>query len=150
MKRVIALALAVAMIFALAACGSSSSTSTSSGTSTPVASDSSTSTEAVAEPITIKIATGMSETHPIVQALKEVKTYVEEQSGGSVILDLYVAGVLGSNSEIAGQMISGEIDAVIAGACDNFASSFTLRIFRSFSAIMKLRMRHMTANTEQL
>lgn len=122
MKKIIALVLAVVMIFALAACVSNSNTSTPSNTAAPAASDSPASAEPAAEAVTIKIATSMTETHPVVQALKEVKDYVEEQSGGSVVLDLYVAGVLGSNSEIAGQMISGEIDAVIAGACDNFAS----------------------------
>ena len=75
-----------------------------------------------AEPLTIKLAHSFAPTHPVSVILEQVAQQVNEDSGGAVTLDVYGAGALGSNSEIAQQMISGEIDAVISGACDNYAS----------------------------
>lgn len=116
MKKILALILVLAMVFAMCACGNSQPAASSSDTA-PAAEE-----ESGEEVTTIKLATGFASTHPVAIALEEVADYVEEESGGTVKLDVYVAGALGSNSEIAQQMISGEIDAVIAGACDNFAS----------------------------
>lgn len=117
MKKTLALVLVFAMVFALCACGSSQTEASSDGTSPATEEE-----NIGGEVTTIKLATGFAATHPVAIALEEVADYVEEESGGTVKLDIYVAGALGSNSEIAQQMISGEIDAVIAGACDNFAS----------------------------
>ena len=101
MKKRISLLLVLIMVFALAC---------------PAAS------AAKSDTITIKIATSMAQTHPVVVALEEVKEYLAEQSEGKIVLDIYPAGALGSNGEIAQQMITGEIDAVVSGACDNYAS----------------------------
>ena len=47
--------------------------------------------------ITIKIATSMAQTHPVVVTLEEVKEYLSEQSDGRIVLEIYPAGALGSN-----------------------------------------------------
>lgn len=121
MKKVFALILAMAMVLTLCACGATAPTATAAPAA-PADGSSPAADAAPAEVTTIKLATSFVDTHPIVIALKEVAKDIEEKSNGTVKLDIYSAGALGSNSEIAQQMIAGEIDAVIAGACDNFAS----------------------------
>ncbi len=101
MKKSLALLLALVMVFALACPAAFAEKD---------------------DTITIKIATSMAQTHPVVVTLEEVKEYLSEQSDGKIVLEIYPAGALGSNSEIAQQMIAGEIDAVVSGACDNYAA----------------------------
>ncbi|MEI3100303.1 MAG: hypothetical protein V8T45_00240 [Oscillospiraceae bacterium] len=96
MKKTLALVLVFAMVFALCACGTLQTEASSDGTSPATEEE-----NIGGEVTTIKLATGFAATHPVAIALEEVADYVEEESGGTVKLDIYVAGALGSNSEIA-------------------------------------------------
>jgi len=119
MKKVLAFLLALTMISALCACGQQAAPASSAA---PAAADAPAASAADDEVITIKLANSFAATHPCNVALEEVQKYLDEQTGGKIIVDVYPAGALGSNVEIAQQMIAGEIDAVISGACDNYAS----------------------------
>ena len=120
MKKAISLVLCLVMVFALAACGTQpAAPSAAPATGEPSAAPSA---APAADPIVIKMAHSFADTHPVSITLKQVAEAVAAESNGAVTLDIYGAGVLGSNGEIAQQMIAGEIDAVISGACDNYAS----------------------------
>jgi tripartite ATP-independent transporter DctP family solute receptor len=55
---------------------------------------------AFAAPKTMKVGLGVPESHFEVRAMKEFKKYVEEKTGGEILVDLYPATQLGNDKEV--------------------------------------------------
>ena len=114
-RNVIALALALVLALALlSGCGGSSSASTpastasSSASSASASSGSSTTTED--KPVTLKFSMNTADTSMTGLQYKAFKELVEEESGGSVTVEIYAAGSLVDDA--------GALDAVMDGTCD--------------------------------
>ena len=118
MKRFLSLLLCVMLCMTVfAGCGS-----TDSGAKHTDSSSNAVGSSNSGDVITIKLAHNFAASHPVSTTLESVAAELDEQSGGTIKLDIYGAGALGSNGEITQQMIAGEIDAVVNGACDNYAA----------------------------
>ena len=114
-KRLLALAMAGAM-FSLTACGGSTTPASSAApaSSTPAAStaaSSEASTEAASgDVITITICDSQPETSLIGQAIKEFGKYLEEESGGRLVLEYYPSAMLGNGTTCMQQVQLGSLD----------------------------------------
>ena len=99
MKKFIALLLTLAMVFAFTACGSSDGGGDSSGEAKTIVIG----TEAVPESITGGL-------------LEAFKSELEENSGGSLTVDIQYSGVLGGEAEMVEQVKMGTLDMVLPGS----------------------------------
>ncbi len=113
MKKKLAMLLAAALcVSALASCGGSGSTSgtassggTSAGTGSPASSG---------DVVTIQIGFENTADEPIGKAVQKWAELVEEQSGGSMKLELFPNSALGTKSQLIDQMVMGENIITIA------------------------------------
>ncbi len=112
MKRLLALLLALTMVFALAACGS---------TQTPAEPPASAPTEANAADTpaddtvyTITIGTITNENFDEVRALYRMKELLAERTNGRLVLEIYPSSQLGSEREMAEQVMLGTLDIGIS------------------------------------
>lgn len=109
-KKLLVLSLIFVMVFTFAACGdNSSSESGDSG-----------------EQIVIKFAGTVNDEHPITKAEYKFAEILEELSGGTMVVENYPNGQLGSNREIYESMQNGSIQMAEAGAVilANFTDKF--------------------------
>ena len=109
MKRRFAALLALAMCLgSLTACsGSTPNTNTADGTGDAGAAN-------AASPVTIQVGFENTNEEPIGQAVEKWAELVEEQSGGTMKLELFANSALGSKSELIDQMVMGENIITIA------------------------------------
>ena len=75
----------------------------------------------------MKLAHNMSEDHPIHKSLCEFERLVEERSNGSIDIEIYPNGVLGSEREMIELTQTGAIDIakVSTGALESFEKQYT-------------------------
>ena len=105
MKKTLLLILVVVMsIFLLAACSSQSTTEQQS---------TDTSQSSTQQIYTIKIGSISSADLPEVKAANEFKKFVEEQSSGSIIVEVYPNGSLGGDEQMAEAVSLGTLDMVL-------------------------------------
>ena len=115
MKKILAMLLTLAMIFALCACGDSGSTNTpapaNEGTTEKAPAESS----APAEPeFILKIGHDQGEAHPYQNFAVAFKESLEEASNGRIQVDIYGAGVLGTETEMTQSLQLGTLDFLIS------------------------------------
>ncbi len=99
MKKVAALLLVLVMVIGLSACGEEKKESVK-------AEDSG---EAQQETITLKMAHNSPEEHPVHLALVRFAELVQEKTNGSVKVDIFPNGQLGSESEVLEQLQAGAV-----------------------------------------
>ena len=75
----------------------------------------------------MKLAHNMSEDHPIHKSLSEFERLVEEKSDGTIDIEIYPNGVLGSEREMIELTQTGAIDIakVSTGALESFEQQYT-------------------------
>ena len=107
MKKLFALVLALTMALSLAACGGST------GSDAP----------AEGPQITLKLGVSTNDTDPRTIAAQSFKKEVEENTNGSVTVEIYPAGQLGGDAQLieALSLNSGTVDIIITDA-SNFAT----------------------------
>ena len=110
-KKLLSALLVFVMIFSLAACGSSDN---GDGGNTE------------GDVITIKFAGTVADTHPITKAEYKFAELLKEYSGGTMVVENYPNGQMGSNREIYESMQNGTIQIAEAGAVilANFTDKF--------------------------
>lgn len=109
-KKLLAFMMTAMLAFSLAACGGGSG-SGGSGSGGSGGGDSS--EFAGGQRFAIKIGHSDTTENLIHKSLENFKTYVEEQSGGAVTVDIYAAEQLGSNAEMAEMIEMGSLDAMM-------------------------------------
>lgn len=123
----VALLLAVLTIVScmLTGCGGNNSSQSNGGQSSGGQSSGGQSGQS-AEVITIKLAGTVNEDHPITKAEHKFAELLEEKSGGTMKVEVYPNGQLGSNREIYESMQNGSIQMAEAGAVilANFTDKF--------------------------
>ncbi len=72
--------------------------------------------EGVGAKKTLKLAHGLDTKHPVHIAMLELKKMVEEMSGGSLSLNVYAGGVLGSETQCLEQLRNGSLDMTKASS----------------------------------
>lgn len=121
MKKLLALLLAVVMVLGLAACGGNTAPETTAApeaTEAPAETEAAGETEAPAETEAAGDASAdpqvtlvYAEVNPLDTIVGQTATFfkekVEELSGGSIIIDVQAAGVLGSENDVLDSMIGG-------------------------------------------
>jgi tripartite ATP-independent transporter DctP family solute receptor len=118
MKKILAAALLLAMMLALAACGGSSASTTTTTTTAA--------TEEKA--VTLKLAHNLAEDHAVHIAMTAWAEAVNEASNGSITIEIYPNGTLGSESDCVSQLQAGglEMTKVSAGTLGNFKSEWNV------------------------
>lgn len=81
---------------------------------------------------TIKLGHTMSTSHPRHQALLEFEKYVEEKSNGALQVELYPAGVLGTEPEMQESMRLGTLQAFVGGPFDTISKKLNLFLMPFF------------------
>ena len=81
---------------------------------------------------TIKLGHTMSTAHPRHVSLLEFEKYVEEKSGGKVQVELFPAGVLGSEPDIQESMRMGTLEAFVGGPFDTISKKLNLFLMPFF------------------
>lgn len=97
MKKMAMAALAAAVLAAVSGCGG--------GDKAPAG--------ASGQAVNLKLATALPTSHPLVQAMEQLKTKTEEKSGGSVSITIYPAGQLFNDKNMNDALISGGIDIAL-------------------------------------
>lgn len=97
MKKMTAAALAAAVVLAMAGCGGS-------GDKAPAKS------AGGDQAVTLKLAAALPTSHPLVQAMEQLKTKAAEKSGGTITINIYPAGQLFNDKNMNDALISGGID----------------------------------------
>ncbi len=97
MKKMAMAALAAAVLTAVSGCGG--------GDKAPAG--------ASGQAVNLKLATALPTSHPLVQAMEQLKTKTEEKSGGSVSITIYPAGQLFNDKNMNDALISGGIDIAL-------------------------------------
>lgn len=95
MKKMAMAAVAAAVLAAVAGCGGSGGAKQEGG---------------AAGPVNLKLAAGLPNSHPLVQAMEQLKTKTEEKSNGSLTITIYPAGQLFDDRNMNDALISGGID----------------------------------------
>lgn len=95
MKKMAMAAVASAVLAAVAGCGGSGGAKQEGG---------------AAGPVNLKLAAGLPNSHPLVQAMEQLKTKTEEKSNGSLTITIYPAGQLFDDRNMNDALISGGID----------------------------------------
>ncbi len=124
MKKVLALILVLTMAMSLVGCGSDTETETKTETTTDGGSSE-------VEAQTLKLAHNLNEEHTVHLALVDFANRVEEKSNGSVKVDIFPNGQLGSESEVLEQLQAGavsmtKVSAAALTSYDNGYNAFTL------------------------
>lgn len=118
MKKKLALLLAAAMSLALVSCGGNTSggggAAGSGNTSNPGSSTPTPAPSGPSEAVVIQVGFENTTEEPIGKAVQRWAELVEEQSGGSLRLELFPNSALGSKSELIDQMVMGENIITIA------------------------------------
>lgn len=96
MKKMTAAALAAAVVLAMAGCGG--------GDKEPAKASGSD------QAVTLKLATALPTSHPLVQAMEQLKTKAADKSGGTITINIYPAGQLFNDKNMNDALISGGID----------------------------------------
>lgn len=109
-KKLLALLLALVMVFTFAACGGSDDGGDADTT----------------DPIVIKFAGTVNDEHPITKGEYKFAEILEELSGGTMVVENYPNGQLGSNREIYESVQNGSLQMAEAGAVilANFTDKF--------------------------
>ena len=81
---------------------------------------------------TIKLGHTMSTAHPRHVSLLEFEKYVEEKSGGKVQVELFPAGVLGSEPDMQESMRMGTLEAFVGGPFDTISKKLNLFLMPFF------------------
>ncbi|MDR1572241.1 MAG: TRAP transporter substrate-binding protein [Clostridiales Family XIII bacterium] len=100
MKRIAAVLLAICMVFAFAACGGGGEESASGGETAAGSESSGDSGAASGEALVIKAGHVETEESPLGQSFIKFKEWVESESGGSIRVDVYANGELGSDRQV--------------------------------------------------
>lgn len=87
---------------------------------------------ALAAGYTIKLGHTMSPSHPRHIALLEFEKYVEEKTEGNVQVELYPAGVLGSEPDMQEAMRMGALEAFVGGPFDTISKKLNLFLMPFF------------------
>lgn len=104
LKKSVLFALAASVMISCTACGSSPSTGDTAGAAT---------NEQV---LTLKVGDNWSESHPMASVMDTVfKTEVEEKSGGTISVETYHNGTLGTEGELWDGVRNGSIEVAIVG-----------------------------------
>lgn len=121
-KKALALVLSTAMVFSLAACGSSSeSVSTAENTTESVPDTAEAETPAAGGKVTTFIAAHASTNESTLgQFFLTIQKYLEENTD-DLRMELYPAGQLGSDTELAESIVEGSIQ-LTAGAAANYVN----------------------------
>ncbi len=147
MKKLAALILAFGMVSGLlAGCGSGSSASSSAPSASSAASSNAQPDSAPSgEPILIQIGYENNPGEPIDLACNEWKKMLEEQSGGSIQVELFPSSQLGSKTDLIDQMIAGAPVITIADGAfyaergvPDFGIVFAPYLFDSWEECWKL------------
>lgn len=109
MKRIISLVAALALVLGMAACGSPSSAPASSGASSPSGSS-------VGETVTINIGHFGSETTAVQMGCLAMKDYLESNSNGGIVVNVYPSNSMGSDDELCQMVQSGNIQMTLANS----------------------------------
>jgi tripartite ATP-independent transporter DctP family solute receptor len=117
MKKILAAALLLAMMLALAACGSNTTTTTTTTTTTAASEE---------KAVTLKLAHNLAEDHAVNIAMTAWAEAVNEASNGSITIEIYPNGTLGSESDCVSQLQAGglEMTKVSAGTLGNFKNEW--------------------------
>lgn len=117
-KRILATICCAAITLSLMACGSNSTSSASA------ANDSN--AESGEKTFNLKVGHNMAEDHPVHVALDAFAKDVADKSNGTINLQIYPNGTLGSESDMISQIQNGALDMakVSAAALGNFNTSY--------------------------
>ncbi|MDL4840366.1 TRAP transporter substrate-binding protein [Aquibacillus rhizosphaerae] len=120
MKKILMLFVSVLFFMTLVACGTNSE---SEGES-----EGNNESDGAAESKELKLAHNLSEDHPIHTALTTFAESVEEKTDGTVTMEIFSNGVLGSEKEVLEQVQSGAVDMtkVSAGALESFSNQYSV------------------------
>lgn len=141
-KRLLSILLAAMMILSLAACGNSTSSDTKNP---PAATDDKTTSDATStEAVHLTLAHADTETGSLFGECTIIfKEMVEEKSNGSIIVDIFPNGQLGTVSEYVTGIQSGSIDlapaasSYIANFCTNVSVFDMPFLFESYDHVWK-------------
>lgn len=125
-KKLMAIFCASAMALSLTGCGGSGSSSSSSAT-TAASGGEAAAPAADEKSFNIDLATGYAADGPAGVALAEFVKDVEEKSGGSIKINLFTDGTLGSVNDNYASIASGDLDMTMAGleGLDMYAPEYT-------------------------
>lgn len=117
-KRILAALMCSAMVMGLAACGNSSS-----GTASGAAAGSNGGAE---QSFTLKLSHGLAEDHAVHIAMTAYAEAVKEQSNGTIDIQIFPNGTLGSEADSISQMQAGALDMakVSASTLGNFKNEW--------------------------
>ncbi|BAL01262.1 putative transporter [Oscillibacter valericigenes Sjm18-20] len=125
-KKALSLILATLMVISLAACGSASSNSSSSPSSSSASAASS--GDGSTPEYTWTAANVLAEDSVYGVALHKFADLIHEKSNGSITVDVYDAGTLGTEKECMEGLQMGTVDFEVASTatCSNFTASQTI------------------------
>lgn len=146
MKKYLSLLLIFALTISLAACGSSTTSNTTAqqSQSTTAQSSQSTSTSAEKASVTIKYADFHATSTIHWQGVLKFKELVEKKSGGSILVETYPAGQLGSQAELLESVKSGTIQMTYGNSplLSNYVPEFAVLdlpyVFSDYAHIKKV------------
>ena len=118
LKSLLVMSLVLVMVFALSACGGDTTTTDNGGTD-----DNTT----AAEPITIRIAHTEPSAGTINQACEKFKEWIEAESDGNILVELYPDGsISGSDADLAQAAATGTIEISVSAtsALTNYSDKF--------------------------
>lgn len=107
MKKFLALLLALTMVFGLVACGSSK---TETPAETPGETPAETPAEKPVEAKKMRVGIGVAESHFQYAGLLKMEEYIETNTNGSIEVDIFHSGQLGSNEQV--------LEAIQAGGAE--------------------------------
>mgnify|MGYP001027793433 CR=1 FL=1 len=113
MKKIIALILAMLMMLSLAACGTQKTEPAADAEPTEVA-------EPADTPITLKVSFAETQGDPKYDAMVAFKDYVEENSEGSITIELYPGNELGANADVCESITQGA-NIILSNAGDGLS-----------------------------
>ncbi|NCB53031.1 MAG: TRAP transporter substrate-binding protein [Clostridia bacterium] len=106
MKKILLFVLSVLMLLSLAACGASGTDKTASASAS-----SSGSSPANAEPVTLRVAHGASESYHMSRAMEQFKTVAEES--GLFTIQIYPNQTFGADKEMIEGVMTGDLDMAV-------------------------------------
>lgn len=112
MKKILAIVLALVMVFSLAACGSSNNSS--AGSADQGSSEAPAPAQTEDKEVTLKLGHMRAEGSPTDADVKEFAQRVEEQTNGTVKIEIYANSTLGDYTAMVERMGVGDVDMMLA------------------------------------
>ena len=124
MKKIVICLLAVVIFTStlLTGCGGEVPASSSKSASADLDASGESAPTLSGDTVVVRVGHAFQPTHPISIELDNLAARIEQNSNGLVKVEVHGAGVLGNNEQMAQQVLAGSLDAMIAGALDNFSS----------------------------